>query len=679
MNYLKNIKNKYNIELFPLNDTETTRKIRDINKKNKTVLLLDALDEDPQIHQNFSYRLKEIIERTEGFYKVIITCNPQLFQMKIAKNSNRILYHSKEYDPTNLIKTVFQMIQILPFTDEQIFSYIKKKYKNTDPVKFQRSQQIIKSLPKLFSKPIMFHYIDILVQKDITVKYSYEIFKEFVYLFLDQEGKNIKGITRNTLKACYKVIAFAMYNKKNEQGSDYMSKREIQALGKKYNIDIFDICCNHKGLLKHSNDFYTFIHLSIMEYLVAESILSGHFPDKKARLSKQIFLFLYEMIEKESPFKKNVPPKPGLFRYLWSAGIDMKSLNLQNANLAGTNFSDLNIDGLNLNGSDLQGAEFYLTTIKDTNFTKANLNDVTFRRTKIKNVNMSKCTFNSAKFNNCKVIKSVFYHATLSESFVSSSDFTESEFANADMSSIKIRDSIFKKSNLQYTDLQNCDINKSEFQRCVFTKSKFLNAKLFNVILNGCLVNECDLAGASLSNSDLKYSVFNSSNLKNCKLNSSDLSGADLNFVNLQNSNLESSILNGADLSKSDLSKANLSKVSMNRANLRGCVMPGINFTDTLLNGISLNGVNLYGANFSNADLREADLRDADLRKANFTNANIKYSDLRVSDLAEAIMSFEQLVTLKSFDFARISLNLYKQIRVDWPEEQPKPMGVRHD
>ena len=463
MNYLRNMKNKFNIELFPLYDTETTRKIRDIKKKSKTILLLDALDEDPQIHQNFSYRLKEIIERTEGFHKIIITCNPRLFQMKIVKHTDKIEYHSKEYNPTSLIKSVFYMLQILPFTDKQIISYIEKKYKNTDSVKFQRSQQIVKSLPKLFSKPIMLHYIDTLVQKDITVKYSYEIFKEFVTLFLEQEGKNIQGITRNTLKACYKVIAFALFNRKNEQGSDYISKSEIQALGKKYNIDIFTICCMHKGLLKNSNGFYSFVHLSIMEYLVAESILSGQFPNKSVQLSKQIFLFLYEMIEKESPFKKSVPPKTGLFRYLWSAGIDMKSLNLKNSNLAGTDFSDLNIVGLDLSGSDLHEAEFYLTTIKDSNFEKANLSNVTFRRSELQNVTMRKCTFSSTKFNQSTVIKSVFTHSVFTNSLIGLCKFTESEFSNTDMTRIHITDSLFHKSDMQYTDLQNCEISKSEF------------------------------------------------------------------------------------------------------------------------------------------------------------------------------------------------------------------------
>src|SRR5204863_2215643 len=74
------------VQLFKLGDT-TEEDVKAISDRANTVLLLDALDEDPLARGSFYTRLQSLLQLTENFRKTIITCRTQFFPDKHEKDA----------------------------------------------------------------------------------------------------------------------------------------------------------------------------------------------------------------------------------------------------------------------------------------------------------------------------------------------------------------------------------------------------------------------------------------------------------------------------------------------------------------------------------------------------------------------------------------------------------------
>jgi hypothetical protein len=78
-------RDSFEVEYLPLREyDETLRKIREMESKDRgkvanTVLLLDALDENPLASESPCARLLEVLNQSKGFYRVLVTCRTQLF------------------------------------------------------------------------------------------------------------------------------------------------------------------------------------------------------------------------------------------------------------------------------------------------------------------------------------------------------------------------------------------------------------------------------------------------------------------------------------------------------------------------------------------------------------------------------------------------------------------------
>ena len=75
------LENQNQVELIKL-DSSALEQVRGIENKNKTILLLDALDEDPLAWQKPEKRLLKILQSSCHFRRVIISCRTQFFSRK---------------------------------------------------------------------------------------------------------------------------------------------------------------------------------------------------------------------------------------------------------------------------------------------------------------------------------------------------------------------------------------------------------------------------------------------------------------------------------------------------------------------------------------------------------------------------------------------------------------------
>jgi len=186
--YYKKIFKKYNIVIVYLGHENLITYIKDIKDKPNTILLLDAFDEDKYAIEDYNERLKAICNETELFYKVIITCRTQFF----PNSNSEPKYTGKLKFGTGNKRIEFVKYYISPFDDQEIDKYLKKKYNRFfKKNKIKRAKALIARCYNLMIRPMLLSYIDDLLEdKKRQYEYTYEIYSQLVYKWIDRDSIN---------------------------------------------------------------------------------------------------------------------------------------------------------------------------------------------------------------------------------------------------------------------------------------------------------------------------------------------------------------------------------------------------------------------------------------------------------------------------------------------------------
>lgn len=175
--------------------------------------------------------------------------------------------------------------------------------------------------------------------------------------------------------------------------------------------------------------------------------------------------------------------------------------------------------------------------------------------------------------------------------------------------------------------------------------------------------------GAKLEEVNLAGSYLRGANFEGADLDSADLSGADLRDVNLRSATLELASLDGANLADAnmrgvsadgaDFTEANLIRASLVNAELSA------DFVDARLKGANLAGANLGRAFLMGSDLERANLAGASLAGANLERANLAGASLVGANLVGATLT-ESSLERSVFDPG-----------TQWPEGFAPPASAR--
>ena len=196
--------------------------------------------------------------------------------------------------------------------------------------------------------------------------------------------------------------------------------------------------------------------------------------------------------------------------------------------------------------------------------------------------------------------------------------------------------------DLSRIDLEAVDLDEAYLVGVYFDKSNLSRAHLRESNLNKAHLREVNLNMANLKGAKLNRSYLNKANLnaailREAELNRADLREAELNGTDLQRTDLRSANLYEAKLREAKLNCANLQGADLREADLRRSNLRGAKLIKAKLNEAKLNEAKL-----NRADLREADLRGAILRIANFRDANIERSKWLKKDVCNYISIIKQ-------------------------------------
>ncbi len=277
LQYVKQWRKKYKIELIPLGHHKALEAIKAIEDKKNTILLLDAFDEDYAAVLDYKKRLKELIDKVWEFQEVVLTCRTQFFPTEEAEPNEIHIPKSGG----NKGYYAFKKLYISPFNTADIDLYLNQKFKwywPKDWKKRKKAKQIVNNCPHLMVRPMLLSYIDdLLEEEDKRHEYTYEIYETLIDKWIQREAnrqpKDKRTAFKQNLYEFSRKLAIDMYQQraKHQRIELYIPANEIKDFAKKHDIDIEeDLELKSRSLLnRDAKGRYKFAHKSILEYFLA--------------------------------------------------------------------------------------------------------------------------------------------------------------------------------------------------------------------------------------------------------------------------------------------------------------------------------------------------------------------------------------------------------------------------
>lgn len=400
--------NNNQVELIKL-DHSALGKVRALNNKKNTILLLDALDEDPLAWQRPEKRLIKILQASSAFRRVIITCRTQFFPDKGVS-----AYGTQE--KLNIGGYICPMVFLSPFDNQQVCEYLDKRFPNSknkmDVENKEKSYEILKKAKSLSFRPFLLSHIEDLLNSEQNEWNELSVYDELVSVWIRREVRKKSAAKLNEHELRLACIAIAA--KMQESGVRYLSKNDLSKLVKKLPEigNVAHIEYGAKSLLnRNSEGNYRFSHFSVQEYFLSKYIVELSLPDEKydinpvklisvsrnkIRLTRKCLEFISLHHDPNWEYSDKF-----ILDGMVLDGFDFSSnkwieCSFINCSLRDSNFSHANLDHANFKRAQLVGANLSNSVCTSVNFTGANFTQANLQKVNIVGAKLSSAVFNSA-------------------------------------------------------------------------------------------------------------------------------------------------------------------------------------------------------------------------------------------------------------------------------------------
>jgi uncharacterized protein YjbI with pentapeptide repeats len=484
------------VVLLKLGERSLSR-IADIPDPTRTILLLDALDEDSGAWTNFYTRVQELLRVTQHFLKVVITCRTQFFPWK----------HEKDGLVPGVIKLhEFSCAKVFlsPFDDDQVNEYLARRFANEEMR--QRAGRIVMRMKSLKFRPMLLSYVDLLVDKEKAYDNVFELYEELTDAWLAREVR--KGIISEEdkeilLKAC-ESIAFDMYDSQERT----IPAEKIQAMcqSEKRLRQLEDMSVEGRSLLHRTSEgTYKFAHHTMLEYFVARVLAQ---TNQKLRATDQIKSFLLDLVGS------------GRLRRL-------RNLDL----------SDMVLRGLRIRNVGAQGADLTRALILDCDFSNgifdgACLLGARIEQSSFHNVRFSGATITGCRFSASRLGGAKFAGVSFKDVYGSKLDFTGEVIDDADLSGVTLEECAFSNTKLRRVRLETgtflqCNFSGTGFEECILANARYDGSRFaacrakdaqfsFASFIN-CAFSRAEAEGACFVRAVLTGASFADATLVRCK------------------------------------------------------------------------------------------------------------------------------------------------------------------
>lgn len=306
--HVRRRRREFELALMPLGIPDADDRIRKIANKANTVLFLDALDEDTLAIVDHVGRLRDLLDLTRDFKRVLITCRTQFFPKDEEIPSETGIVKVGPRRAGEKAQHFFHKLYLSPFTDAQVQDYLKRRYPFWQRRRRWRARAMVATIPNLSVRPMLLAHIDDLVNSGRPVKYAFELYEEMVEAWLVREEGIVPGLRKKPLREFSERLAVELHSNSRQRGAERIPREELAELAKAWHIPLDDWQLTGRSLLNrdaHGN--YKFAHRSILEYLVVKRLLDGDPAWRQAEWTDQMKAFLDEMIRKFTTVSKRIP------------------------------------------------------------------------------------------------------------------------------------------------------------------------------------------------------------------------------------------------------------------------------------------------------------------------------------------------------------------------------------
>ncbi len=405
---------------------DTLSKIAAVKDRRKTVLLLDALDEDPIGWGRAEPRLHEILSATGPFHRVIITCRTQFFSGGEDPFERRGFVRTGGYS--------VPVVYLSAFSPQQVNEYLMKRFPH-HLEKRERAERMLAKMHSLRSRPMLLAHVEDLLVSEKHDWTEFSVYAALVSAWLMREEKKARErndddvpTAENLLDVCHK-IAWKLHTSNVSDISDADLTTWIfsdPSLGLVRGIDI-----RGRSLLNRtSRGNFRFSHLSVQEFLVVDAMLRGRFPQSAAlnsiRVTGLMLTFILATLGKGSR----------------DTSV-LRQLELTNKDFSRANMSGLDLSGLNLTGSKLEDTVLSDAILKGSVLTRCQAARSRFRAAgcegliandaDLKNADMRGASLNDASFSRADLRGAVLAGANLQRVIMVGADLRDVDFSGADL------------------------------------------------------------------------------------------------------------------------------------------------------------------------------------------------------------------------------------------------------
>jgi formylglycine-generating enzyme required for sulfatase activity len=261
---------QYECELFKLGE-KTLDEAENIDEKRKTILLLDALDEDKTASGGVEQRILEILDATRGFHKIIITCRTQFFPALESPGKIEV----GGYKCYAKYLSFFDNKKVEEYLIKRFFKRILF-FKIKDKRKIDTAKKIIDKMGALRCRPMLLAHIREFMENEARLTGGmdeYDVYDTLLDNWLAREEIKTKKSKNELLTACM-LLAVEMQRRQVREipGQDLM--KVVASCQGIENVKFIDV--KGRSLLnKNSQGDFRFSHYSIQEFLVAKYILEN--------------------------------------------------------------------------------------------------------------------------------------------------------------------------------------------------------------------------------------------------------------------------------------------------------------------------------------------------------------------------------------------------------------------
>ena len=242
------------------------------DKRKETVLLLDALDEDPFIFGDVKKRIEKILSSSEDFMAIIITCRSQFFSNEEVIPTTSGAVRTGPTGASVSKDCEIARIYIAPFDDARINRYLKRALPGVfNRNRRKKARDIVDKVPSLTVRPMLLAHISDVMSEDEEVFSPVQIYQAMVSAWVKREDHWVKA---KPLIEFSRRLALDLYEQRDVRGGEFCSPNDLSELAERFGVEIKNEHLTARSLLNRTSDGkFKFAHRSILEYFVAESIL----------------------------------------------------------------------------------------------------------------------------------------------------------------------------------------------------------------------------------------------------------------------------------------------------------------------------------------------------------------------------------------------------------------------